>query len=34
MTVPDLGWVAMAITAALVAGNVIRDIRRRLQARR
>lgn len=31
MTVPDLGWVAIAITAVLVACNVIRDIRRRSQ---
>ena len=34
MTVPDAGWVFVALAAALVAINVVRDIRRQLQARR
>ena len=34
MTVPDLGWVAIALAAVLVAINVVRDIRRRPRSTR
>jgi hypothetical protein len=34
MTVPDVGWVFIALAAVLVTINVVRDIRRQRQARR